>query len=244
VRAPNGGSLKNFADLKHHWIDLYVDYTGTCCQYFNIDHRNKTPIELMAELNKFGSSIGLRWLNRLGASENYCLVIRRSIAESFSIRTIADLARHAGSLTFSADPEFLNRRDCFVGLNAVYDMAFRRIEPCRVTNRYELLADEQADVFVGYETDQEIQSPQLVVLQDSDNFFPEYHALPVVTTAVLQHVPGLESALNDLDGIVSTADLVEAVRKLQLRGQRPVVVRELAEQFLVERSGKRKQAFS
>jgi glycine betaine/choline ABC-type transport system substrate-binding protein len=235
VRAPNGGSLKNFADLKHHWIDVYVDYTGTCCQYFNIDHHRKTPQQLVDELNEFGKTIGMRWLNRLGASEGYCLVMRRALAEAEGIKTIKDLTRIAGKLVLAADPEFLNRRDCYVGLLATYDLAFRAVEPCRITDRYALLANEQADIFVGYETDPELQSPSLLVLQDSDGFFPEYHALPVASTAVLGRVAGLEGALNDLRDVIGTADLIGLVQRLRHRGQRAAVVRELAEQFLLER---------
>jgi glycine betaine/choline ABC-type transport system substrate-binding protein len=234
-RVPNGGSLKNFADVKHRWIDVYVDYTGTSYQYFNIDHRDSSPEDLVAALNRFGQPIGMRWLAPLGATEGYCLVVRSELAEAENIRTIRDLTRVAGRLVFTADPEFLNRRDCYVGLSIAYDLDFRRVEPCRVTARYAHLESGDVDVFVGYETDPELQSPKLVVLQDTDGFFPEYHALPVVSTSALEHVPGLQEGLEGLAGLMTTADLVQVVQKLHRRGRHPAVVREIAEQFLREK---------
>lgn len=235
ARVPNGGSLKNFADLKHRWIDAYIEYTGTACQYFNIDHRGKPPQDIIAELNDYGQHIGVRWLGRLGASESYSLVIRRDLADAEGIRSIKDLTRIANRLVFTADPEFLNRRDCYVGLSSVYDLDFRRVEPCRVTARYVMLESGEADVFVGYETDPELQSPKLLVLQDSDGFFPEYHAIPAVSVGALQRIPGLQSALDSLHAFMTTRELTELVQKLRRRGHRPAVVRELAEQFVQEK---------
>ena len=236
TRVPNGGSLKNFADVKHRWIDVYIDYTGTSYQYFNIEHRNRSSQQLVAALNEFGERIGVRWLGELGATEGYCLVVRSELAQSENVRTIKDLTRVAGRLVFTADPEFLNRRDCYVGLSAAYDLDFRRVEPCRITARYINLEGGEVDVFVGYETDPELQSPRLTVLQDSDGFFPEYHALPVVSTAALENVPGLREALDKLQGFMTTGDLVQVVQKLHRRGRHPAVVREIAEQFLQEKS--------
>ena len=236
TRVPNGGSLKNFADVKHRWIDVYIDYTGTSYQYFNIEHRNQSSQQLVAALNEFGERIGVRWLGELGATEGYCLVVRSELAQSENVRTIKDLTRVAGRLVFTADPEFLNRRDCYVGLSAAYDLDFRRVEPCRITARYINLEGGEVDVFVGYETDPELQSPRLTVLQDSDGFFPEYHALPVVSTAALENVAGLQEALDKLQGFMTTGDLVQVVQKLHRRGRHPAVVREIAEQFLQEKS--------
>lgn len=235
VRAPNGGSLKNFADLRQQWIDLYVDYTGTCCQYFNLDHRGKTTAALIEGLNEYGQPIGLRWLEPLGPSENYCLVVRRRVAEAQNLRTIRDLALASPGLVFTADPEFLNRRDCYVGLCAEYGFAFQRIDPCRITERYALLAESRADVFVGYETDPELRSAELVVLEDADGFFPSYEALPVVGIEVLSQVPGLEEALRRLRGIMTTAELVDTVQRLRQRGQDAAVARALAEALVTRR---------
>jgi osmoprotectant transport system substrate-binding protein len=104
-----------------------------------------------------------------------------------------------------------------------------------VTARYAMLDSGEADVFVGYETDPELQSPKLKVLQDSEGFFPDYDALPVVSTEALLRIAGLQSALDRLQGCITTAELVRLVQKLQHRGQRSAVVRELAEEFLQEK---------
>ena len=237
TRVPNGGSLKNFADLKHGWIDVYIEYTGTAAQYFNIDHRGKTPGQMLDELNAYGEQIGVRWADRLGATEGYALVTSSRLAEEHGLRTIRDLSRSASRFVFTADPEFLNRRDCYLGLTSVYDLNFRRVEPCRITERYALLESGEADVGVAYETDPELQSPTLRVLQDSEGFFPEYHAVPAFSAGAAEHIAGLEQALASLAGIMTTPDLVQVVHKLRNRGNHQAVVREIAQQFVADLRG-------
>jgi osmoprotectant transport system permease protein len=236
ARVPNGGSLKNFADLKHGWIDAYIEYTGAASQYFNIDHRGRTPQQILTELNDYGARIGVRFGKRVGASENYALAVTTRLAEEEGLRTIRDLSRVSGRLVFTADPEFLNRRDCYIGLRNTYDLEFRRVEPCRVTQRYALMENGQADVFVAYETDPELQSPALRVLMDSEGFFPDYHAVPAVSMRAAERVPGLDDALDQLGDIMTTPDLVRIVHKLGHRGLHAAVVREIADQYVREKA--------
>lgn len=239
LRAPNGGSLKNFADLTNGWIDLYVDYTGTSCQYFSLEYSGKSPVQLVAELNEFGRGLGIRWCSLLGVSDGYCLVVRKELAQLEGLTSIRDLARVSHRLILAADPEFLNRRDGYVGLRTAYDLEFRKIETCSVTNRYALLSNDEADVFVGNESDPELRSPTLHILTDSEQFFPGYHAVTLAQQDAVDRVRGLAAALNDLTGAVTTADLVDITHKLQRRGSQPALVRELAVQLVNKRWPKR-----
>lgn len=214
VRYPNGGSLKNFVDVKHRWIDLYIDYTCTCCQYFNIDHHGKSTLILVTELNRYCKPMGMEFLPGLGATEDYLLVMRRQTAEALKINSIGDLSRMASRLVFTADPEFLNRSDCWIGLQKTYGLRFADVVPCNITDRYALLEDDRADVFVGYETDPELQAFDMKPLVDNKEFFPGYAALPLVSNGVLDAVPGLREALEQLANTITTQDLIDIVREL------------------------------
>jgi osmoprotectant transport system permease protein len=215
TRIPNGGSLRNFADVKNRWIDMYIDYTGTCMQYFNIDHRNKSDEEIIEELNFYGKSVGLTWLKPLGASEDYCLVMSKDKADYYKIKSIRDLKSVGTELVFSADPEFLNRKDCYLGLKN-YGINFKSVAACKVSERYILLESGKADVFVGYETDPQIGRGDVMRLEDPDQFFPRYMAVPLVSTNALEKIPELEHALSKLHNIMTTQDLVNAVNKISM----------------------------
>lgn len=220
LKVPNGGSMKNFADVRSGWIDMYIDYTGTCSQYFNIDHRRdddkdgiKSNKEIVEELNEYGTALGLKWLDPLGASEDYCLVMNKKNAEDRGISKIEDLIELGRDLVFSADPEFLNRDDCYLGMKKC-GMSFKLVLPCEVTNRYEYMDSKKADLFVGYETDPELAKADLIKLEDTDHFFPKYMALPLVNQKALDMIEGLEGALLKLGNIMTTKDLIQAVNLL------------------------------
>lgn len=231
VRFPNGGSMKNFADIQHRWIDVYIDSSGTCCQYFNIDHRTKSDEQIQAELNVYGQRLGITWLATLGPSEDYCLVMASDKAQKVGVKSIRDLKMLASQLAFSADAEFLNRPDCYLGMQK-YGIEFKAVNTCRVEKRYAALHNQEADVFVGYETDPELYNGDVIRLTDPDEFFPRYMAIPAVNTQALVLIPQLQAALEKLHQALTTAELVQAVNKLSLHSQDPDIAKGLAQNVI------------
>ena len=227
LRIPNGGSLKNFADVKYSWIDMYIDFTGTCCQYFNINHRGKSDDEIIEELNNYSDQLGVEFLKPLGASEDYCLVMSAEKAEQNNVSSIRDLIISGPNLVFSADPEFLNRDDCYIGLRK-YGVVFKSVNPCSVEERYKLMEADEADVFVGYETDPQLKRKDIYRLKDPDQFFPRYLAIPVVNSEALKKVVGLREAFEKIHNSITTDDLIQAVNLL--KDNEPV--QELVEGFI------------
>lgn len=234
LRVPNGGSMKNFADLKFHWIDMYIDYTGTCSQYFNIDHKGKTDDEIIEELNFYGENIGIKFLPPLGASEDYCLVMHEEKARELGISSIRDLKSAAPHMTFTADPEFLNRKDCYLGLKK-YGLDFKSVRPCKISERYSLMNTGEADLFVGYETDPELKFGSVVRLKDPDEFFPRYIALPLVHMKALEKIPELEQSLSKLSNCLTTNDLINVVVELSKMQRHPAVALDLAKRFVTQK---------
>lgn len=231
VRFPNGGSMKNLADLKHRWIDMYVDYTGTGCQYFNINHQGKSQSQIFTELNQYSEALGFTWLDPFGASEDYCLVMSPESAKKFDVYSLKDLKIAAPKLVFSGDPEFLNRQDCYLGMQK-YGIEFKSTKPCRVEHRYEAMINKEADVFVGYETDPELYSGIAIRLEDPDDFFPRYVAAPLVSRHALSAIPELAQALQKLDQCLSTEQLIMAVNKISKHENDINVARGLAKDIV------------
>ncbi len=219
IHYPNGDSMRNFAELKYRWLDMYMDYTGTCIQYFNIAHKKndgsaKSDTEIVDELNVYGKNLGMKWLPSLGASEDYCLVMTPESMREHDIESLADLKTKAASLIISADPEFINRKDCLLGL-IDYGIRFKEVLPCSVSDRYAALESNEADVFVGYESDPQLMRKEVEQLTDPDQFFPRYIAVPIVSTEALEHLNGLEDALSLLEDCMSTQELNNIVSKIE-----------------------------
>ncbi|MGY2938003.1 osmoprotectant transport system permease protein [Bradyrhizobium sp. GM6.1] len=100
------GSSVIFEALKAGDIDLYVDYSGTL--WANQLHRTdiKPRAELLAELQTTLAKENITLLGELGFENAYALVIPKKRAEALGIRTIADLAAHASTLSIAGDYEF------------------------------------------------------------------------------------------------------------------------------------------
>ena len=235
LRLPNGGSLKNFADLKFGWIDLYVDFTGTCCQFFNIDYQGKSIAQVVEQLNIHSQPLKMKWMSPLGCSEDYCIVINKAIADSNNIKNLEDLRWHSHELVFSGDPEFLNRKDCYLGMVSRYHLKFKRTEPCEVAERYALIDSGEADLCVGYETDPELRRQDIFVLADTEGFFPKYFAVPVVSVDALEKIEGLAPALGQLHNVLSTEELMDCVLKIRNRGRDPAIAKAIAQTFLQQK---------
>ena len=117
---PNGGTINNYACLKNAWIDLFIDYTGTGLQFFNIDHKNFNKDILFSELNKQTKrELHAEYLTPIGVSTDYCLVVSRRIADKEKVRSISDLSnnfRVRKKFDLVCSQEFLGRRDGLIGL--------------------------------------------------------------------------------------------------------------------------------
>ncbi|MFT5542106.1 MAG: glycine betaine/choline ABC-type transport system substrate-binding protein [Glaciecola sp.] len=218
IRYPNGDSMRNFAELKYRWLDMYMDCTGTCIQYFNISQKTanglvKEDSQIVEELNFYGNNLGIKWLSLLGASEDYCLVMTPESMQQHDIKSLADLKTKGHNLILSADPEFMNRKDCLLGL-IEYGINFKEVLPCSVSDRYAGLETEEADVFVGYESDPQLMRNEVRQLEDLDQFFPRYLIVPIISREVLDCFDGLEDAIGLLENCMTTKELNDIVARI------------------------------
>mgnify|MGYP001829111554 CR=1 FL=1 len=199
---PNGGTITNYACIINGWIDLFVDYTGTGCLMFGIEHRDPDTLKrrkeesILDDLRIRSSDHDFNWMEPIGTETDYCLVMLDK--DDNKIKTISDLAKmQRGKLSFCGNYEFLNRRDGLPGIKQEYKLRFRSEKVCSYRERYQLVADGFADVSVGHTTDPEIKDLGLRQLVDDRNFFPCYQEVPLVRTMALNHVDGLENALKE-----------------------------------------------
>lgn len=199
-RIPNGGTVTNYACLINGWVDLIVDYTGTGCLFFNIDHHGKSRDEILQILNRISKErYGMAWLAPLGTKTNYCLVVNPNSKYGNNLERISDLETwKRDELRFCGNYEFLNRRDGLLGLKQSYNLRFKREIPCSYRERYALVRAGDADVTVGHTTDPQIGDLDLKILEDDKEFFPDYYEVPIVRDEALDLVKNLRSAISDL----------------------------------------------
>ena len=234
---PNGGTLKNFADLINGWIDGYIEYTGTGCMLLKIDPTGLSLEQVVAKLDEESRKrYNVAWLKPLGLRNNYRIVVRSDKAKALHLNTISDLTLAANQLTFCSGFEFINRTDGLIGLQRRYGIHFRNIKVVSTSEKYDLLKTGGADITVGFETDTELKNSDLTILEDSNMFFPEYYAVPVFRVEALEIVKNLEQTLLRLENQISSERMVEMISIQKSRGTDHAIPFELASEFIEQLS--------
>jgi len=226
------GSAVIFQALVAGDIDAYVDYSGTI--WTNRMGRTDTPprATVLAEVGRWLDATGhVRMLGPLGFENAYALAMRRALADKLGIRTIADLAAHAGEFSIAGDYEFFERPE-WTALRKAYGLQFRRQRTMQSDFMYRAAADGEIDVVAAYSSDGRIAQYDLVVLDDPKHALPPYDAI-VLLAPKRANDERLIAALKPLIGAIPVALMREA--NLRAAQEAPGAVA----QWLWQRLGKR-----
>jgi osmoprotectant transport system permease protein len=202
------GSNVVFDALASNDIDIYVDYSGTL--WLNQFHHSdiKPREELLRELKTMLAKQNITLLGELGFENAYALVMPRKRAEQLGIRSIADLASHASTMSMAADYEFFSRPE-WAGLQKAYGLSFRAQRQMQPDFMYAAVASGEVDVIAGYTSDGLIAKYDLVVLGDVKHAIPPYDAM-VLLAPKRADDQALRIALQPLLGKVDIATMREA----------------------------------
>ena len=173
------GSSVIYDALKSGDIDAYVDYSGTLWanqfKHPGIAARDQVLAELKRDLAKDGVTL----LGELGFANAYALVMPRAKAEAMKIRSIADLAARAPSMTIAGDYEFFSRPE-WANLRSAYGLAFKTERQMQPDFMYAAVASGEVDLIAGYTSDGLIAKYDLVVLDDPKQTIPPYDAVLLI----------------------------------------------------------------
>ena len=229
------GSNVIYDALKSNDIDLYVDYSGTLWanQFHHTDIKPRA--ELLAELKTTLAQQNITLLGELGFENAYALVMPRQRAEASGIRSIADLASHAGSMSIAGDYEFFSRPE-WAGLREAYGLSFRAQRQMQPDFMYAAVASGEVDVIAGYTSDGLIAKYDLVVLEDSRHAIPPYDAIVLVAPKRADD-QALRAALTPLLGRIDIATMRAA--NLRASGNDATSSPDAVARWLWEKIGKR-----
>jgi osmoprotectant transport system substrate-binding protein len=205
-----GGTLLVHKALLSGDLDLYVEYTGTALTaVLNESPGTDTPAAIYNRVKQqYSQRFQLDLTEPLGFENTFAMVVRGDDARDLHLRTTSDIALIAPKWHAGVGYEFLERPDGFPGWSTRYSLHFAA--PPNVMDLgllYRALLDHQVDVVAGNSTDGLIDSLHLVVLEDDKHYFPPYDAVPIVRRAALEKFPQLRSALADLSGKLTAADM-------------------------------------
>ena len=211
-------------------IDMYIDYTGTI--YGSVLKQEPT-----SDVNKvytyskekLKEKYDLNMLDDLNFNNTYTLSVRKDTAQKYNLKTISDLVLVASELKFSPTITFMERKDCWLGIQDFYNLQFKDVIPIDGSPRYVALQSYESDVIDAYSTDALLSKYDLVVLEDDKNFFLPYHAVPIVNDEILEKYPTLPNILNELSSVLNDEVMRELNYKVDEEKQNAEIV---AKEFL------------
>ncbi|WP_255681558.1 glycine betaine ABC transporter substrate-binding protein [Natrinema sp. SYSU A 869] len=218
-----GGTTTNFRAVDSSEIQLYWEYTGTAWQTLPPKHEEviSDPKELYEMIKQeFETEHDLTFLQRAPLDNTYVLMANPEWAKQTGVKSLSGLASHLTDtdtqLTVALNAEFQDRADGWPGLIEHYGFADNtQLEIKNIDSGllYQVVGEGEADIGVGFNTDPRILQFDLQVLEDDKQFFPSYHAVPMVRVSTLESNPSIREPLNATSKNLTT----DQIRKLNKR---------------------------
>lgn len=120
------------------------------------------------------------------------------------MRLLSQCARAAPFLRLAAIPEFVTRADALPGLKKFYGgFTFKQVRTYDIGLQYDALRRGDADVATAFTTDSQIDTDNLLILEDDKHFWPPYNIAPVVRNQTLQTHPQIAQVLGRVSPLLT-----------------------------------------
>jgi osmoprotectant transport system substrate-binding protein len=212
-----GGTLVVREALVNKQIDICMEYTGTALMtVLKAQKAINDPVACYEFVKKEDlEKNGVVWLDRIDLNNTYCLMMLRTNAEKFKIKTLSDVANyvraHPSDVTFGTNAEFYARPDGYKPLQQLYDFRFPEDKIIKMDFGlvYKAVKEGQVLISMGTTTDGRIKEYDILVLQDDKNYFPIYNPCPVVLKETFEKYPELGKIFNGLATKLTTEKVTE-----------------------------------
>jgi glycine betaine/choline ABC-type transport system substrate-binding protein len=203
-----GGTLLAHEAVKGGHIDLYPEYTGTALTAILKAPVERDPNAVLARVRDSYLPWRLAWMDPLGFDNTFAIVVRADTARRQALRTITDAAKRSAPWRMGVGYEFVQRPDGLPGLLQIYGL---RMSGAPTTMDlgllYPALQANRIDMAAANATDGLLARPEFTTLADDRHYFPPYECAIVVREDALARYPGLRSALAELSGRISEAEM-------------------------------------
>lgn len=207
--------------LESGQIDLYPGYAATDLEFYNkgAGEANGDAAATTAKLNSHLQPLGLVALTPSQAVDQNAFAVTKDTQTKYSLTKLSDLAPIGSKLTLGAGPECPTRPFCLPGLQKTYGITFKAFKPLDTDGPLTRAAFKNGTIDVGlvFSSDGDLNSLNLVVLQDDKHLENADNVVPIVRQAAAS--AEVTKVLNAIDAKLTTADLVTMNSQVSIQHQ-------------------------
>ena len=221
VRKPNISNSVVYKAVKTGQIDVYPEYTGTIVEAYLKKNASGKSAPQIAKLAKDGvKKEGLVTFNYAPGDNRQGVGIRTSVAKKYNIKTLSDLQKKANKIRFVSQGEFDKRADALPGMNKKYGKYnFKSQKDYDDSLKYKIMSQGKGDAAPVSTTDGQLATNNFTLLKDNKNLWPPYNLVPLVNKKSAESHPKMEKALNKIDAKLTTKQLTNLNKKVDVDGQ-------------------------
>jgi len=218
---PNLGSREIVVPaLRSGDIDLLPEYQGSLLLYLD---KKATATEAGAMQNALATVLpdGLEVLPYAAAEDRDSFAVTRGTADRYGLKSLADLRKVNGKLTFGAAAEMKKRVVGLVGLKDQYGVEFKEFKALDSSGPLVKGALKKGDIDIAnvFTTDVDTAENGWVLLADPKQLIPAQHVVPLI--AARKADSRVRKALARLGNALTTPDLTELNRLVDKEKQDP-----------------------
>ncbi|MFL6137664.1 MAG: ABC transporter substrate-binding protein [Frankiaceae bacterium] len=224
------------SSLESGQIDVVPEYVATYADFLNtaINGQSATAVsspdlqKTLDALKPLAAQKGLSVLQPTQAVDQNAFAVSKAFADQHHLTTLSDLGNAKLPVTIAAGAECATRPFCQPGLEKTYGIKVDGIDKLGVDTIESKKAvqtgkDEMALVLT---TDATVADFGLVVLQDDKHLQNADYLVPIVNTKTLNQHQDIADVLNKLVGVLTTDDLAQMNKKVDIERQKPADVAE------------------
>jgi ABC-type proline/glycine betaine transport system permease subunit/glycine betaine/choline ABC-type transport system substrate-binding protein len=221
-------------------VDAVPEYLGTYTEFLNKQVNgpdapavaNSDVAETLAAGRGLADPLGITLAEPALAADQNAFAVTREFAETHSLRTVSDLAAFSqGSpVVLGGPPECPTRPFCQPGLEEVYGAQIKEFVPLDAGGPLTKQALSQGAIDVGlvFSSDGGVSALDLVVLEDDKALQTVDNLVPALSERA--STPQIIAALNRLAATLTTEDLIELNRQVDIERRPP---KEVAAEYLL-----------
>ena len=215
-----------FAALEQGELDLLPEYLGSLHNHVTGGDEEITETEELLEdlRDELGPEILV--LEPAEAQNRNAHLITPETAEEYGLETLSDLGPVSGELVAGGPPEARERPDGLPGLKEVYGIEFADYRDLDVAGplTIESLMQGDIDVARAYETMGVIAEEGWINLEDDQNLLNAENVTPIIREDA--HSDEIEETLNAVAEVLTTEELIEMNRRIEIDNEDPDLVAE------------------